>query len=264
MVDITGVSPQLLEALGPYLGRLGKGTMSIQAVIEALSAKLGRDVVLADIVAALDVMAKAGTELAKTALSRTSTVIEAAEAAARRAAQAAAAQGLEAAAVEAAKQQARRTALSQVARQSASVLARGAAGAAAGAEGAAGAATYLGLSLGAWAALAIGIALIAGAGWYWSQGEAPTALSGPSTTRDACPELVYSETRCSWTPADYAVQPCSPGFCWDGGPQGSLACKQANNVPNSKRTYTRDLQCIDGFRPSYDPCTNVILSCDPT
>ena len=79
-----------------------------------------------------------------------------------------------------------------------------------------------------------------------------------------CPSPLPTVTKkCPWTPEGYTVNPCTVGFCWDGGPQGALACKQEETVPNSGRTYTTDLVCSEGFEAVRDPCTNVILRCVP-
>lgn len=88
-------------------------------------------------------------------------------------------------------------------------------------------------------------------------GPSPTASATPT----ACPVLAQERRACPWTPEGYAVEPCGPGFCWDGGPQGSLACKQEDDVANAHRSYTSDLICDDGYVARRDPCTNVILEC---
>jgi len=85
---------------------------------------------------------------------------------------------------------------------------------------------------------------------------------GTHATGQICPPQTPTARKCPWTPEGYLVQPCGPGFCWDGGPQGALACKQEASVPNSGRTYTTDLVCSEGFVAFKDPCTNVILRCD--
>jgi len=84
---------------------------------------------------------------------------------------------------------------------------------------------------------------------------------GAGGTPTPCPPLVTEQRKCPWTPDGYTVEACGPGFCWDGGPQGSLACKQEQGVPNSGRTYTSDLICSEGYVAERDPCTNVILRC---
>jgi len=84
---------------------------------------------------------------------------------------------------------------------------------------------------------------------------------GAGGTPTPCPPLVTEQRKCPWTPDGYTVEACGPGFCWDGGPQGSLACKQEQGVPNSGRTYTSDLVCSEGYVAERDPCTNVILRC---
>ncbi len=115
------------------------------------------------------------------------------------------------------------------------------------------------------AALALGLMIALGVKLWTSLKPSPTA--GPSTTisttTTACPSLTLERRACPWTPEGYAVEPCGPGFCWDGGPQGSLACKQEEDVPNSGRTYTSDLVCNEGYVAERDPCTNVILRCVP-
>jgi hypothetical protein len=65
-------------------------------------------------------------------------------------------------------------------------------------------------------------------------------------------------------PTGYSVGECGPGFCWDGGPQGTLACKQENtNVPNAHLNDLNNLVCNDGFGTQMrDPCTGVLLRCD--
>lgn len=84
---------------------------------------------------------------------------------------------------------------------------------------------------------------------------------GEPAVPPTCPPLVTERRKCPWTPEGYGVEPCGPGFCWDGGPQGSLACKQEEGVENAGRTYTSDLVCAEGYAAERDPCTNVILRC---
>jgi len=77
-----------------------------------------------------------------------------------------------------------------------------------------------------------------------------------------CPSPLPKVTKkCPWTPEGFSVGECTEGFCWDGGPQGSLACKQEQSVPNSGRTDLSDLRCSDGYQAERDPCTGVILRC---
>jgi hypothetical protein len=76
-----------------------------------------------------------------------------------------------------------------------------------------------------------------------------------------CPTPVLERRKCPWSPSGYAVEPCGPGFCFDAGPQGALACKQEQSVPNSGRNYTSDLVCNEGYVAERDRCTNVILRC---
>lgn len=111
------------------------------------------------------------------------------------------------------------------------------------------------------AALAIGLMIAVGIRLVSALTSSPTAGSSPGVSATACPTLTLERRACPWTPEGYSIEPCGPGFCWDGGPQGSLACKQERDVPNSGRTYTSDLVCNEGYVAERDPCTNVILRC---
>ena len=95
---------------------------------------------------------------------------------------------------------------------------------------------------------------------YRAAGPSTGGGTGPGVTPTCAPQ-VMERRKCPWTPDGYAVEPCGPGFCWDGGPQGALACKQEVGVENSGRTYTTDLVCSEGYTAERDPCTNVILRC---
>ncbi|HEV3141736.1 MAG TPA: hypothetical protein VGY57_14525, partial [Vicinamibacterales bacterium] len=68
--------------------------------------------------------------------------------------------------------------------------------------------------------------------------------------------------KCPWTPDGFTVGACATGFCWDGGPQGTLACKPEKNIPNGRRTDLSDIWCNDGFHMVRDRCTNVPLRCE--
>lgn len=77
-----------------------------------------------------------------------------------------------------------------------------------------------------------------------------------------CPSPQLVTEKCPWTPEGYTVNECAPGMCWDGGPQGSLACKQAEAPPNSHRSYTGNVLCDEGYEAVVDPCTaNLVLEC---
>jgi hypothetical protein len=110
-------------------------------------------------------------------------------------------------------------------------------------------------------------AVVAGAiligGYIWSRGEAPVQ-PGPRGTGENCPEQTRTARKCPWTPDGYTIGECTPGFCWDGGPQGTLACKQENTkVPNAHLNDMNNLVCNDGFGSQVrDPCTGVLLRCD--
>jgi len=117
-------------------------------------------------------------------------------------------------------------------------------------------ATLLGIG-----AVVVGAILIGG--YIWSRGEAPVE-PGPRGTGEDCPQQTMTARPCPWMPTGYSVGECGPGFCWDGGPQGTLACKQENtNVPNAHLNDLNNLVCNDGFgTPVRDPCTGVLLRCD--
>jgi hypothetical protein len=96
---------------------------------------------------------------------------------------------------------------------------------------------------------------IGSAVWHWARPSSRTTANQP------CPTLVLEYRRCPWTPQDASVQPCPPGFCWDGGFQGSLACKQEEAPPNSHRGSLYEVICDDGYVAEQDPCTHVIARC---
>jgi hypothetical protein len=108
--------------------------------------------------------------------------------------------------------------------------------------------------------LLTGVLLLSGYAAYQYYNSRPGGIISNQTK--PCPSPVPTvREKCPWTPEGYAVESCSKGFCWDGGPQGSLACKQKDSVPNSGRTYTSDLVCSEGYVAERDTCTNVILRC---
>ena len=75
-----------------------------------------------------------------------------------------------------------------------------------------------------------------------------------------CPEQPRTAAKCPWTPDGYAVGECTPGFCWDGGPQGFLACKQRDAPPGSARGENLNVYCPTGA-PVVDRCTGVLTEC---
>jgi hypothetical protein len=103
-----------------------------------------------------------------------------------------------------------------------------------------------------------------------------STIPGPTTTLP-CPKDCPGKRshKCPWTPEGYSITPCCPGFCWDGGGLGSLSCDQEvpgapgeerygnPTVPNSRRSYTTDLICNDGFVPVRERCTGILLQCVP-
>lgn len=76
-----------------------------------------------------------------------------------------------------------------------------------------------------------------------------------------CPPQTRSAVKCPWTPDGYTVGECTPGFCWDGGPQGSLACKQIETPPGAGRNDLNNVVCNGTVPLGHDRCTGVHLGC---
>lgn len=81
-------------------------------------------------------------------------------------------------------------------------------------------------------------------------------------TPPPCPPPVRRAVKCPWTPDGYAVGECTEGFCWDGGPQGFLACKQEVVAAGIAVGENRNPYCAQGT-PIWDRCTGVLLRCAP-
>lgn len=75
-----------------------------------------------------------------------------------------------------------------------------------------------------------------------------------------CPEAVMHTTKCPWTPEGYSVGECGPGKCWDGGPQGTLACKQVVTPDHAGRSYTNDIVCAEGYSAQMG-CHGIVKAC---
>ncbi len=84
----------------------------------------------------------------------------------------------------------------------------------------------------------------------------------PPTTPPPCPTPTLRQEKCPWTPDGYSVGECTPGFCWDGGPQGFLACKQKDIPPGVSRGENMNPHCATGV-PVYDRCTGLLTACAP-
>lgn len=78
-----------------------------------------------------------------------------------------------------------------------------------------------------------------------------------------CPEPVMTEQKCPWSPDGYALRPCKPGFCYDAGPRGFLACRQIELPPGAFRNYHRRPECPPGTVPRLDRCTGAMVACEP-
>lgn len=76
-----------------------------------------------------------------------------------------------------------------------------------------------------------------------------------------CPPISSVREKCPWTPDGYTIGECTPGFCYDGGPQGFLACKPRDEPPLTFRNENRNLQCPPGYDLIRDRCTGVPLAC---
>ncbi len=127
-------------------------------------------------------------------------------------------------------------------------------------------AAVLVISVLSWPVIIIGTLVIGAVvgGYYYWQSDKPIVDDKGNVIKPIptpCPTQTPRVQKCPWTPEGYSIEPCNPGWCWDGGPQGSLACKQEESVPNSGRTYTSDLVCSEGYIAERDPCTNVIIQC---
>jgi hypothetical protein len=77
-----------------------------------------------------------------------------------------------------------------------------------------------------------------------------------------CPPPTRVQEKCPWTPDGYAIGECTTGFCFDGGPQGFLACKQRDVPPGAARGENMNPYCPAGT-PIHDRCTGVLTACEP-
>lgn len=88
----------------------------------------------------------------------------------------------------------------------------------------------------------------------------PSAAPNPYLLPDGgCATLPRIREKCPWTPEGYSVGECTPGFCWDGGPQGMLACKARETPANAHRNEDNNPVCNDGFARSLEPCTGLLI-----
>jgi hypothetical protein len=260
MADPTFTSA-VAAAVIPYIKSLTSGAGTLEGVAEAVAKSMGRSVSVGDVMAALRVHAANGVAHAQSALQMSQSTLAAADLAASKAAEQAAAKGLERAAVEAAKNQARRNVLNQSVKQVAQRTGTTVASRVAGQTAARAAGTFLGLSTAGWALLGGGVLILMIGGYIYSQGESPVA-PGARMTGENCPEEVRTPHKCPWSPDGYTVGECTPGFCFDTGPQGTYACKQESDAPNARRTDLSDVVCDPPLVARKDPCTKVILACE--
>lgn len=130
----------------------------------------------------------------------------------------------------------------------------------------------------------LGAVAVGGVVWYNSRGSstAPTAADGAAsptavsavisnsptaaartsaTVANTCAVPVKEARLCPWSPKGAKAEPCGPGFCWDGGFNGSLACKQETLPANAGRNDTNGAKCEAGYTAQVDACTNVVLAC---
>jgi hypothetical protein len=69
--------------------------------------------------------------------------------------------------------------------------------------------------------------------------------------------------QCPWALPGGPTGSCLPGFCFDGGPDGSALCKQEDVPSGARRNDVLDVECGAGAKPVVDPCTGAIKSCRP-
>jgi len=113
-------------------------------------------------------------------------------------------------------------------------------------------------------ALVIGAAVVAGVVYVKTRtthAGAPTEVEAVETPPEPCPPNVMEARLCPWTPKSAAAKPCGPGFCFDGGFNGSLSCKQQALPENAERIDLSGVKCKHGFTEHRDRCTNVVAEC---
>jgi hypothetical protein len=81
------------------------------------------------------------------------------------------------------------------------------------------------------------------------------------TLAPTCAPLVKEARLCPWSPKSATAQLCGPGFCWDGGFTGTLACKQETLPANAVRIDLNNIKCSDGFTAQQNVCTGVVTAC---
>jgi cell division septation protein DedD len=81
------------------------------------------------------------------------------------------------------------------------------------------------------------------------------------TLAPTCAPLVKEARLCPWSPKGATAQLCGPGFCWDGGFTGTLACKQETLPANAVRIDLNNIKCSDGFVAQQNVCTGVVTAC---
>jgi hypothetical protein len=128
----------------------------------------------------------------------------------------------------------------------------------------------------------LGAAIIGGTIWYTTRssdatppaepaGEEPPAVvvnvsptaaptAGP-TLAPTCAPLVKEARLCPWSPKNAEAKACGPGFCWDGGFNGSLACKQETLPANAVRIDLSGVKCEAGYTAQTNVCTGVVTAC---
>jgi hypothetical protein len=93
-------------------------------------------------------------------------------------------------------------------------------------------------------------------------GKTTAAVVTPGkTTAATCGPAVKEVRLCADSPKGAAAQACGPGFCWDGGFNHSLACKQEDLPAHAHRSYTNDVLCDDGYSAAVNACTSVVTAC---
>lgn len=128
---------------------------------------------------------------------------------------------------------------------------------------------WLGISVGTLAIGALVVGAVAVGGAIYMRTRTAAAATEPAaqqevevvTPPEPCPPLVREARLCPWSPKSAAAKPCGPGYCWDGGFNGSLACKQEVLPDNASRIDLSGVTCNPGFSEQRDRCTNVVSAC---
>lgn len=91
---------------------------------------------------------------------------------------------------------------------------------------------------------------------------APNPVTGEKAPCPPIPVASFQRRLCPWSPKDVSAEPCSAGFCWDGGFRGTLACKPEKDVPGGYRNDLNNILCPAGSHLVLEECSGVPTSCE--